>query len=91
MPYIDQGSRQRVDPAIDKLIAQLQPRGDIRMAPGELNYVITRLLLAAWSVNPSYTVGNGLVGVLDCAKAEFYRRHLAPYEDEKIEQNGDVH
>lgn len=90
MPYIDQDSRKRVDKQVDKLIKALQPRGDIRMAPGELNYVITRLMLAAWKVRPSYTVGNGLIGVLECAKAEFYRRHLAPYEDQKIIENGDV-
>jgi hypothetical protein len=32
-----------------------------------------------------------LVGVLECAKQELYRRILIPYEDAKIELNGDVY
>ena len=32
-----------------------------------------------------------MVGVLECAKLELYRRMAAPYEDEKIEDNGDVY
>ena len=38
----------------------------------------------------SYWGGN-LVGVLECAKLELYRRLAAPYEDLKIEDNGDVY
>ena len=30
------------------------------------------------------------MGVLECCKLEFYRRVAAPYEDIKIEENGDV-
>ena len=30
------------------------------------------------------------MGVLSCVGAEFYRRVIAPYEDKKIIQNGDV-
>jgi hypothetical protein len=33
---------------------------------------------------------NRAVGVLECCKLEFYRRVAAPYEDTKIQQNGDV-
>ena len=29
--------------------------------------------------------------MLECAKLELYRRVAAPYEDEKIDQNGDVY
>jgi hypothetical protein len=28
--------------------------------------------------------------MLECAKQEFYRRNTAPYEDEKVLENGDV-
>jgi hypothetical protein len=38
----------------------------------------------------SYADYNSIIGVLECAKLEIYRRTAAPYEDEKIEQNGDV-
>ena len=32
-----------------------------------------------------------LIGVLECAKLELYRRVAAPYEDDKIDENGDVY
>lgn len=31
-----------------------------------------------------------LLGMLDCCKAEYYRKYAAPYEDQKEEQNGPV-
>jgi len=59
---------------------------------GELNYAITELM-NAWLVKHgvNYTEINTLVGVLECAKLELYRRIASPYEDEKIQQNGDVY
>jgi len=30
------------------------------------------------------------MGVLECVKQEFYRRRAVPYEEEKIEENGDI-
>jgi len=38
----------------------------------------------------NYTQMNAVVGAIECAKDEFQRRLLHPYEDEKIKQNGDV-
>ena len=38
----------------------------------------------------SYRNINELIGVLECAKLELYRRVASPYEDEKIQSNGDV-
>jgi hypothetical protein len=55
---------------------------------GELNYVITQLIL---SMKPkTYTEYNALVGVLECVKQEFYRRAVSEYENKAIERNGDV-
>ena len=34
---------------------------------------------------------NELIGVLECAKLELYRRIAVPYEDTKIAENGDVY
>lgn len=59
---------------------------------GELNYAITRLCLSYLHGRPgSYADLNEVVGVLECAKQEFYRRMAVPYEDRKIEENGDVY
>ena len=33
---------------------------------------------------------NAMIGALECCKQEYYRRIIAPYEDKKIEENGDV-
>ena len=60
--------------------------------PGELNYCITKLLdryLQAKGL--SYQHINDCLGALEGAKLEFYRRIVAPYEDTKIQANGDVY
>lgn len=57
-----------------------------------LNYCISTLLsksLAAQGTN--YRKINELIGVLECAKLELYRRVASPYEDEKKDSNGDVY
>lgn len=81
MPYVDQEARVRLSKTFDPL------------TPGELNYLITMGLQAyitrRGGVN--YALLNEVVGVLECVKAEFNRRVVAPYEDKKIAQNGDVY
>lgn len=59
---------------------------------GELNYVITELICSYVRKHGlSYATLNNIIGALECAKLELYRRVAAPYEDEKIRQNGDVY
>jgi hypothetical protein len=86
MPYIDKN--RRIDLAPEFLV-------DFPSTPGELNFVITDLLLSYiddHSENRAdYAKYNEVVGVLECLKLEFYRRAVAPYEDKKIAQNGDVY
>lgn len=78
MPYIQPSRRQGVT-----FNAQ---------TPGELNYQITRLVDNYIARNGlSYTTIDIVVGALECAKLEFYRRIAAPYEDRKIAENGDVY
>jgi len=58
---------------------------------GELNYVFTVIVqhyLSDKGLN--YQNINDCIGALESCKLELYRRIAAPYEDEKIEQNGDV-
>jgi len=40
---------------------------------------------------PKYKRYNKAMGVLECIKQEFYRRVISKYEDQKIEENGDVY
>lgn len=84
MPYIRPDARHRLDPSWQLPGAT---------TPGELNYQITRLCNMYLQVDESLTYGgiNDVVGVLECAKQEFYRRVAVSYEKQKISENGDVY
>ena len=61
--------------------------------PGDLNFLIIRLVegyLALLQGSRSAKL-NEVIGALDCAKLELYRRVAAPYEDQKIAESGDVY
>lgn len=84
MPYIPQGRRGDL---IDHLSF-----GGAPITPGELNFAITMLIVKYSLYNGKcYATINDILGALEGAKLEFYRRVVAPYEDEKIKQNGDVY
>lgn len=60
--------------------------------PGQFNYLLTRLAIAYLSNNgKSYKTYNDIIGALECCKQELYRRSVAPYENTKIQENGDVY
>ena len=56
--------------------------------------MITQILRKAWGVdcaeNESYSNYADIIGTLECAKQELYRRWLAAYEDTAIAKNGDL-
>lgn len=85
MPYIEKKHRDRLDP--------LHPDWDDRInTPGELNYLFTDFCtkyLKAHGLN--YTSINDILGALEGAKLEFYRRVAVPYEETKLLSNGDVY
>lgn len=87
MPYISSESRDKFRPAFNEL--------EFFDTSGELNYLIVGLikeyLFNSSGGNYSYKELNDVLGVLECVKQEFYRRVVAPYEDKKIEENGDVY
>lgn len=58
---------------------------------GELNYLIT-LLIQRYVKEKGicYQSFNDVVGAMECSKMELTRRFINKYEEEKIEQNGDV-
>lgn len=59
---------------------------------GDLNFLITSEIDEYLSYKGlCYDHINEVIGVLECAKLELYRRIAAPYEDQKIEENGDVY
>ena len=59
---------------------------------GDLNYYITTVINSyIANQGKKYSTLNEVVGVLECAKLELYRRIVSPYEDTKIDENGDVY
>jgi hypothetical protein len=85
MPYIKQEDRDKIDSKLNPLL--LTP-----LSSGELNYVITKLCNFYLSYHkPNYSTMNNIIGVLECAKLEYYRRICGPYEDTKVKENGDVY
>jgi hypothetical protein len=104
MPYIKQEQRNLIETKLQSLIDEIVALvrfESMSVLPGILNYTITSLIKRVYKQslqaetqqeNPTMTYSdhNEIVGMLDCAKMEFYRRNTAPYEDTKIVQNGDV-
>ena len=87
MPYINQADRKFL---MLKSVAEV---GDLCKTPGELNFVMTMILNEYFkrSDKGNYQAINDIVGVLEGAKLEFYRRVASSYEDKKIFENGDVY
>jgi hypothetical protein len=91
MPYIVADKRTHLDPHVDSLLnalRELESDDPSNTHCGNLNYVITRLLIASYGMR--YADINEAIGVLECAKLEFYRKQAAPYEDQKEFENGIV-
>lgn len=84
MPYITNDRRKFLT---SKTYQELLDISD-EMAVGDLNFLISTLCWMRFMKNPSYTTGNNIVGLLECAKLEFYRKLLAEYEDQVIQRNG---
>lgn len=84
MPYIERTRRLKIDRGLDTVIPEIHSVGD-------LNYAITRMAVSYMRrVEMTYERANSVVGVLTCAALELYRVHVAPYEDRKRAENGDV-
>lgn len=81
MPYLDARAKTGLDLGIR-----------LPHTAGELNYALTMVCTDFLERHEGrYADYATIVGALECAKLEFYRRALAVYEDEAIERNGDVY
>lgn len=85
MPYIKESRRPQLDAVINQLVVSVAE-------PGDLNYVITRVLLRALGPTEGrrYRDYCTVLGTLSAVDKEMYRRAIAAYEDECIERNGDI-
>lgn len=101
MSYIQQCQRTLLDPSIVKLAKDIRHiaaklSGDEqsqmhKIVPGLANYSITALMLTLiGDQEPSFATYNAVIGVLEDAKMEFYRTHVAPFKNQKQFENGQV-
>ncbi|MBU1091281.1 hypothetical protein KKA27_00175 [Patescibacteria group bacterium] len=86
MPYIEKKRRSFCDPSINRL---LETWGYMKVTDvaGEFTYVVYRLLKYFSGKFWMRALG---IGCLVCAMLEMYRKEHAPYEDQKMKENGDV-
>lgn len=85
MPYVTQPQRQKFQKALGLITEQ-----GIK-DPGELNFLISVLCITYFeNKGLNYQHINDVKGALTCAADEFYRKVAIPYEEKKIEINGDL-
>ena len=86
MPYIKKEARGKWEETINNIVVLLKDL-PTDAVDGELNYLITSLILNTY--NKRYFDYNRAIGMLECCKQELYRHIIGPYEDIKIKENGD--
>lgn len=82
MPYISQDKRDEVRCT------------EIIDTPAKLAYVIMRAAMdclgTLGSGEANWDIRSDVHKAMVCAEREFYRRHIAPHEEEAIKRNGDI-
>ena len=82
MPYITPNERKKFEPLLEKVDDEL-------VNVGQLAYCCYRLAVGM-KTEATWSHLSDIHKALIAAEREFYRKHLAPYEDAKITINGDV-
>ena len=86
MPYVKQ------TPDFDSLENTLNDASDFILNGGDLNAAFSILADAYMeSKGMRYQNMSDVIGALEGAKMEFQRRVYTPYEQKKLEENGDVY
>jgi hypothetical protein len=89
MPYVDTATRQLLDTSLEAVACRIAKMASAR--PGDMNYAISALIKKVYGTKLKYADYNEIIGVLEDAKLEFYRSRVAPYEDKKKIENGDLY
>ena len=88
MPYIKQDERTPFFKSLENL-----PEFN---SAGHLNYYLTKVVhkylddRRGENYSANYQAMNDVMGALEGCKLELYRQKIAPYEDIKIAENGNV-
>jgi hypothetical protein len=92
MPYVKKERREVIDDALESLLIFVDEDTPETLVAGDLNYIFTQIanqyLLGA---GLNYQNINNVIGAMEGAKLELYRRVAAPYEDKKAAANGDAY
>ncbi len=84
MPYITPEKRKELDGLLNELAGKVEKEG-------ELNYCFYKLSsLLIERTGKSYSRLSMCSSAMEHAKLEWYRKYLVPYEEKKIEENGDI-
>jgi len=92
MPYVNNVLREVVDEKIDAVVHDILQHTKPEERDGLANYVVTRLVMGTLKPETgwNYVSLSNVIKTLECAKAEIYRRKVAPYEDGAIARNRDL-
>lgn len=88
MPYIEKEKRVEL---VDILRA-VDAVGVDSLSVGDINYLVSSII-HRWILSQGgvrYQHINSMIGALECAKLELYRKVAAPYEDNKLLDNGPI-
>lgn len=91
MPYLLEAQKDEADSQGLKESRQYASTMSLKNFVGFLNYAITTYVRDWLEANGKrYFSLCAIVGTIICSVFELYRRRVAPYEDTKIKENGDV-
>ncbi len=91
MPYIKKEKRRIIAEGTNLQNDLIGAASKLLDTEGDLNYFITKLCFNfLYKKGECYATYNTLIGVLECAKLEFYRKKVAFYEDKKEQENGPI-
>ena len=82
MPYIIKEKRLEMD-----MVVKSMNNAGVK-ANGDLNYILYKF--AKYHIKPGYETYKNFLGELNEAAEEIRRRLLAPYENQKIIENGEI-
>jgi len=87
MPYIKSEERKKYEPKLSEITQLINSE----MPKGNLTYLLYAISLDfIKKKGESYTNISTAISCLNDAAEELRRKHLNPYEDEKIRENGDI-
>jgi len=91
MPYIKPEDRTKYKELLELIEVLSNNAVELLKTAGDLNYFITKIChIYLKNKGLKYQNLNEVIGVLECAKQEFYRKIASPYEDKKRDENGEV-